>query len=113
MFSATVISGNSARFWKISAVGRLFGPDARHVLAADPDRPLGRIEEARNGPQDRRLAAARRPEEREELAARDLERGVAHGGEIAKSNGDAIKFDVGAHPLPCPYARPKFLLTAS
>ncbi len=26
MFSATVISGNSARFWKISAVGRLFGP---------------------------------------------------------------------------------------
>ena len=26
MFSATLISGNSARFWKISAVGRLLGP---------------------------------------------------------------------------------------
>src|SRR4051812_42095978 len=26
MFSATVISGKRARFWKISAVGRLFGP---------------------------------------------------------------------------------------
>ena len=26
MFSATVISGNKARFWKISAVGRLLGP---------------------------------------------------------------------------------------
>jgi hypothetical protein len=26
MFSATVISGNRARFWKISAVGRLLGP---------------------------------------------------------------------------------------
>ncbi len=26
MFSATDISGNSARFWKISAVGRLFEP---------------------------------------------------------------------------------------
>src|SRR5262245_51149948 len=26
MFSATVISGNSARFWKMRAVGRLLGP---------------------------------------------------------------------------------------
>ena len=40
MFSHTGISGNSARFWKISAVGRLFGADAGHVAAADPDRPL-------------------------------------------------------------------------
>ena len=40
MFSATVISGNSARFWKISAVGRLFGRMSCHVLAADPDLAL-------------------------------------------------------------------------
>ena len=26
MFSQTFISGNSARFWNTSAVGRLFGP---------------------------------------------------------------------------------------
>ena len=26
MFCSTVISGNSARFWKISAVGRMLGP---------------------------------------------------------------------------------------
>ncbi len=39
MFSQTRISGNRARFWKINAVGRLFGPDAGHVVAADPHPP--------------------------------------------------------------------------
>jgi hypothetical protein len=29
MFSATDINGNSARFWKMSAVGRRFGPIPR------------------------------------------------------------------------------------
>ena len=32
MFSATVISGNKARFWKISAVGRRLGPMPRMSL---------------------------------------------------------------------------------
>ena len=62
MFSATVISGNSARFWKMSAVGRLFGPMPRHIAAADPHGAFGRVEKARDGAQDRRLAAARGPE---------------------------------------------------
>ena len=74
--------------------------DARHVLAADPDRAFGRIEEARNRAQDRGLAAAGRPQEGEELAALDLQRRILDRGEIAKPDGDAIKFDVGAHPLP-------------
>ncbi len=34
MFSHTGISGNSARFWKISAVGRLLGPIPR--MSAPP-----------------------------------------------------------------------------
>ena len=73
MFSATVISGNSARFWKISAVGRLFGPMPAIALAADADLAFGRIEKARDGAQQGGLAAAGRPEDRKEFAALDLE----------------------------------------
>ena len=46
----------------------LVGADAGHVLAADPDEPAGRFDETGNHPQDRRLAAAGRPEKAEELA---------------------------------------------
>src|SRR3546814_16388537 len=39
MLSATLIIGNSARFWKISAVGRLFGPMPRMSAPASRTRP--------------------------------------------------------------------------
>jgi hypothetical protein len=46
---------------------------ARHVVAVEQDLALGRALEAGDEPQRRRLAAARRAEHREELAARHLE----------------------------------------
>src|SRR5439155_22357396 len=80
----------------------LIRADAGHILAGDAHRAFGGIEEPRNSSQYCGLAAARRPQKREELTTGDLERCLAYGGELAKSDGDAIQFDVGAHPLPYP-----------
>ena len=44
-------------------------------------------------PQRRRLAAAARAEQREELAAAELEVEPADGGEVAEALGDALKLD--------------------
>src|SRR3546814_14864947 len=51
----------------------LVRPDATHVAPADAHGALGGLEEAGDGAQDRRLAAARGAEEAEELAVFDLE----------------------------------------
>ena len=71
MFSHTGISGNSARFWKISAVGRLFGPMPR--MSCPPMRIAPSVGSVKPEimPQDRGLAAARGAEEGEELAGLD------------------------------------------
>src|SRR5262249_33611372 len=49
-----------------------------HRLTPDQDFSAGDWDEARDHVQDRRLAAARGPDHRDELAGRDLERDVAH-----------------------------------
>src|SRR3546814_12428436 len=57
----------------------------------------GRIDEAGDGAQQGGLAAAGRAEKREELARRDVERGILDGGKIAETDADAIKGDGGCH----------------
>src|SRR4029079_8993586 len=76
--------------------------DAGHVLPGNAHRTFRWIEETRNGAEDSRLAAARRAEKREELPTRNLQRRPVNGGELTKSDGDTIQFDVGAHPLSYP-----------
>jgi hypothetical protein len=46
---------------------------ARHVAALQPHRPLVGLQDAGDGAQDGRLAAAGRPEQREEFAAADFQ----------------------------------------
>ena len=84
MFSQTGISGNSARFWKISAVGRWFGRMPRMSRPPIADRAFGRLDEAGDHPQDRGLAAARRAEEGEELAGLDRDVDMVDGPEGAE-----------------------------
>src|SRR3546814_11410691 len=58
---------------------------------------LGGLEKARDGAQNCRLAAPRRPQEAEELAVFDLEVRVLDCGEFAEANRDVIELYVGAH----------------
>jgi hypothetical protein len=71
MFSQTVISGKRARFWKISAVGRLFGPIRLMSLPSIRTAPRGRAQKAGDSPEDRGLAAARGAEKAEEFTGLD------------------------------------------
>ena len=69
MLSATVMFGNRAYDWKTMPTWRWFGGMVGDVLAVDADGARGRALEAGDHAQGRRLAAARRAEERHELAA--------------------------------------------
>src|SRR4029079_14905758 len=71
------------------------GPNAGHVPAADADAPGGRILEAGDHPQRRRLAAAGRPDDREEFTGLDLQVEVADGDEVAEPLLDAGQVDGG------------------
>src|SRR5262249_26784566 len=53
-------------------------------------------DEAGNDAQQRGLAAARRSEQRDELAPRDIEIDVAHGDELAEAMADVLE----AQPVP-------------
>ena len=53
-----------------------------HVAAADRDAPVGRVLEPRHDAQERRLAAAGRADEDEELAVGDLERHVVECDDV-------------------------------
>ena len=91
MFAATVMCGHSAYDWNIIAVLRFSGGSARDVLAVDADRARLGPDEAGDRAQQRRLAAARAAEERDHLAALDVE---AHAVEHARrAVGDAEVFD--------------------
>ena len=69
---------------------------AGDVLAADEDRAGGRVAEAGDHPQRRGLAAARRAEQGEELAARDVEVEVVDDGGAAEDLGQAAQRDATA-----------------
>ena len=82
---------------------------AGHVAAAEQDAPAGRLLHAGDHVHGRRLAAARRPEQRHELAVLD---GEVHGlqrGEVAEFLDQALQAD-GAHVRPpCLSAAMRFM----
>ena len=102
---------------------RWFAGSVRDVLAAEADAARVGHLEARDHAQRRRLAAARRTEQRQELAGRDVEAHVARRVDLAldamrEALGDAVDVDrrsVGhaplilpaelVHPAPAPGAR--------
>src|SRR5579862_78242 len=75
------------------------GPLVRRELvdaaAADPDLALGHRDEAADQVQRRRLAAAGRPEEAEELAVADLELDPTERHLVAVAFDDAAELDAG------------------
>src|SRR5579875_601755 len=84
------------------------GPDSRDVPTADVDRSLGRLLEAGDHPQRRRLAAARRADDREELAPVDLEVEGSDRLQVPEPLGDGGKADrraLAGHPWYSPSSR--------
>ena len=63
-------------------------------LGAEVDRALGRLLEAADHSQRRRLAATGGPEHREEAAAVDLERDLVDGDHVVEALGDPVEADV-------------------
>ena len=70
----------------------------RHVRAVDPDRPVVRRLEPGDQVEHRRLAAARRAEEGQELAGLDLEREAVDGRDRAEPLGETDEAEAGAVP---------------
>ncbi len=58
------------------------------VAVAEPDRPRRRLDETRDHAQRRRLAAARGPEQHEELAVGDVEADVVDGFQVAVASDE-------------------------
>ena len=76
---------------------------ADDVTVAEEDPALVRLLEAADHAQRRRLAAARRAEQREEAAVLDLEREVVDGDHAVELLRDAFQADVGdGHESPVP-----------
>src|SRR6185437_15292926 len=68
----------------------------RHVPVADQDRPPRDLLEPRDHPQERRLPAAGRTDEDEELARVDAEGDVVDGDDAASEGlRDAVQDDLG------------------
>ena len=65
----------------------------RDVAPAEADRAAGRLDEAGDHAQRRRLAAAGGAEQHHELAVRDIESDVAHGADVAVALGEAIELE--------------------
>ena len=73
-FSSTVHQGNSAFSWNTKAMSRGSGP--RTGLPPTSTRAGRRRQQAADHVEQRALAAAARPDQAEQFAARDVERGV-------------------------------------
>ncbi len=72
----------------------LVGREPDDVLVAEEDPALGRLLEAADHPQRRRLPAAGRPEHREEGAPRDLDRDPVDGDHVVEPLDDLFEPDV-------------------
>jgi hypothetical protein len=72
----------------------------RHGALADPDLAFGRLDEARDQPQRRGLAAARRPEQADERAVVDRHRHVVDYGQRPVFLGQPAKLDRRQRPSP-------------
>ena len=69
------------------------GPDI-DIDAVDADRPRRHLFEPREHPQERRLAAPRRPDEDEELAVLDRQRDVVDRDDVAAEDlRDVVDLD--------------------
>ncbi len=75
--------------------GRSYGGIAVMSTPSMKILPDGRPLEAREHAQQRRLAAARRAEQAEDLLLVDVERDVVHGDEVAELLGDLLDPHVG------------------
>ena len=71
----------------------LFNRDMGDVLVLDDDGALNRLNEAGDGAQGGRLAAAGRAEEGEELAFLDMDVDVLEGRKVAETDLDAIQMN--------------------
>ncbi len=76
------------------------GRDRRDVVPLQDDTPHVGLLEAGDHAQRRRLAAAARAEQREELPLADLERHVVHGRDSTEALADAAECDRDASVLP-------------
>ena len=97
MFSADLISGKSARFWKISAVGRLFGP--MPLMSLPPIRMTPSVGSMKPEIM-RRIVVLPQPDGPRKLKnspARDGQMHVGDSGQCAEAHGDVVQFDVLAH----------------
>ena len=82
-----------------TAMGRRLG----HVDAVEQDLALGRLLEAGDHAQGRRLAAARGAQQREELARRHVQIDPVHGVHIAEALDEIDQLDfAAAHRTTCP-----------
>ena len=69
------------------------------VTAVEGDRAAGRLDQARDHLQRRRLAATGRTEQRNELALGDAEIDVVHGGDVAIDLGQRPQCqEIHTHP---------------
>ena len=73
---------------------RSYGGEPAHHAVAEANLPRVGLVEAREEPQERRLAAARGAEEREELAVANGEVGPVHRGDGAEALDDAADRDL-------------------
>ena len=81
------------------ATSREAGRDVVDDPVADQDPPLGHVLEPGEHPQRRRLAAAGRADEHEQLALGDLEREVVDGDRAVEALRHVVEADPG-HQLP-------------
>ena len=80
--------------------GALVRRNAGDVPALEDDAPLGRPDEPGEDPQQRRLAAARGAEQRDELTVADLERDVVEGDDLPVPVRDPVDLEPGGAVLP-------------
>ena len=78
----------------------------RGILVVEQDGPRVGDLEARDDPQQRRLAGARRPDQRDELPARHVEGDVVEGGKGAEALGDVSNRDAHVATVLISAARP-------
>ena len=80
-FSITVLHGNSAFSWNTKAISCGIGPRTGWLPTSTV--PDGRLHQAADDVEQRALAAAARPDQAQQLAAPDIERGVEQRPHIA------------------------------
>ena len=87
--------GNRLYAWKTIPMSRLFGGTSVMSLPSIDHPARGRPVEARDEAERGRLAAARRPEQRDELARRDVEIDPGEGDDLPEPAVQLLQLDVG------------------